>query len=199
MSLIVEIGSGDLTANSYVSRDDAYALLIRRGKSVTAWNLLLNGDPDAEEIALDGPDRIDACLIAARRFLDTALAWFGEPVKDGDDADLTAWPRYGAYNSKTQAYLNSNVVPAPLRYAQAEIANYIIQRGEDVSILFPASDGASGAGVKQVSIMGDLSITYAGSAASDSPGFTVIKSALSATTLRELRYLARLGNPITMA
>jgi hypothetical protein len=102
MALIVEDGTGDPDANSYVSQADASAYLALMG--VTLWAALTSDEKDAK-------------LIMAKLLVDDGATY----IYDGDRVGTEQsgeWPRLGATYGRTGPEVPSDTIPPEIRRAQ---------------------------------------------------------------------------------
>jgi len=115
MSIVVEDGTGLETANSYISLADADTYHSDRAN--TDWAAATEAERNA-------------ALIKATQWLDGRYRsrWVGYRKTDDQTLD---WPRYDAYDSDGY-YLDSDAVPARIKYAEAEAALAIVD-GTDLS------------------------------------------------------------------
>lgn len=112
MSLVLEDGTGVVTANAYATVDEIGAILDSNIHST--WALL---DPDSQE----------KLVIWATRLLDERMKWFGH--KTYPTSGL-AWPRAGT-RDRENTPIDDNLVPRQVKVAVAVLADHLIAGNPD--------------------------------------------------------------------
>jgi hypothetical protein len=136
MAIVLDPTVGGVSANSYASLAEA-ATYFTGHAHMEAWD-------DATD------DERNRALVTAARLLDTHVEWAGWPVTE---TQARAWPRSGLLY--TSGYVvSSAVIPTPLKYAQFELAQYLLTTDPSA-----ASDTA---GIKRVKA-GAIEVEFDGS------------------------------------
>lgn len=115
MAIVVEDGTGLVTANAYASVAEVDEIL---GTNIHAkWNLLT--DPATKEKLIEW----------ATRILDERVRWFGK--KTFPTSGL-AWPRIGV-RDRENLLIDDNVVPHAVKVATAVLAEHLIAADPEVA------------------------------------------------------------------
>lgn len=112
MSLVIEDGTGVVTANAYASVAEIDAILVTNIHS--GWSVL---DPTSKE----------NLVIWATRILDERMKWFG--TKTFPTSGL-AWPRAGTKDREDYP-IDDNLVPKPVKVAVAVLCDHLIAGNPD--------------------------------------------------------------------
>lgn len=141
MPLVVEDGSGLLTANAFITRAYATAYWDARGYSYAGH---------------DG-SAIDKAIVRATQYLSESFRWQGIRVKDRNHYggyQALAWPRYGVWDHE-DGYVPDDSIPRELQQATAEAAFYELQNPNALQPAYEAHERA-----RQLRA-GPVGITYA--------------------------------------
>lgn len=112
MAIVVEDGTGLPTANSYISVEDAVAIL-----STNIYSQFPTTDPAIQA----------NLLIWASRLLDERVRWHGYKYQPTSGL---AWPRYDV-RDREGCYIDSDVVPQAVKTATAVLANHLLVAAAD--------------------------------------------------------------------
>lgn len=108
MALVVEDGTGVVTANAYATVAEVDEILAVNIHS--KWSLI--SDPDTKENLVQWASRI----------LDERVKWHGKKMHQTSGM---AWPRTGAKDREGDC-IDDNVVPLPVKVAVAELADHLL-------------------------------------------------------------------------
>jgi hypothetical protein len=108
-TFVVETGTADPDANSYVDLDYANDYLDVNSYISTTWDALTD-------------DQKERLLVRASKMLDTLVAWSGMRV---DDDSGLRWPRSGVYDADG-FLIPDDVIPEILKDATCELAGYLM-------------------------------------------------------------------------
>ena len=109
MAFVVENGSGNPAATSYLSIEEANDILALNIHITAEWAALV--DADKERL-----------LAWASRYLDERTRWFGHRV---NEASGLRWPRVGVID-RDGLLIASTVIPQQLNVAVAEMARFLM-------------------------------------------------------------------------
>ena len=109
MAFVVENGSGNPAATSYLSIEEANDILALNIHITAEWAALV--DADKERL-----------LAWASRYLDERTRWFGHRV---NEASGLRWPRVGVID-RDGLLIASTVIPQQLKVAVAEMARFLM-------------------------------------------------------------------------